>query len=73
MDIEHIRKLASLASGKELLEKLSAPVIPSPLTATLLHKAAECDVRFLKIAAWMNTGDTLEAYEALTGRNVEQE
>ena len=70
MDIDLIRKLASVEHGRRLMESLSDPPVVPAVTNVLLHKAAECDVRFLKIASWMRTGDTLEAYEALTGGNA---
>lgn len=65
--IEQIRKCASLENGKRFLEERFSPSNFDSMVVTRLQKAAEADVRLLKIAAWLDAGDSLDVYEALGG------
>lgn len=65
--VAHIRKCASLENGKRFLEEKFSPSNFDSMVVTRLQKAAEADVGLLKIAAWLDAGDSLEVYEALGG------
>lgn len=67
MDIDHIRKLASLEQGRQYLEGRFGPKEVSATAAVLLTKAGSADDPGLLRLASKMSGDTLQNYELLGG------
>ena len=61
------RKLAADLVGRSALEERFGSPRLSALDEILLQKAASADPELLRVAAALNTGKTLNTYEALGG------
>jgi hypothetical protein len=67
MNINHIRKLASIERGKRYMEERFGPRPVDAVAHTHLLKAAQAEDRGLLMIASRLPGPTLETYEALGG------
>jgi hypothetical protein len=67
VDVDLIRKKASVENGRRYFEERFGPVDHDPVAVLRLRKTAQADLELLKIAAWCEDGDSLRTYEELGG------
>lgn len=67
MDIDSIRKAASLESGRRFLESYGEPVVDAVAVLCEQKMAQADDPGLARLAAWAADGDPIRMYEELGG------